>query len=311
LPRFAKNKSMGIQAKAILNKYLDLTSRHEVKKQQSLKGSQSTGKIHSIRTFDKYYESLKKAGEWIQNHHPLHYLDQVTIEQATQYLVMRRIIGISQKQLDSDRNALQFVIKEQKIERVMSLVKPSKSSKRYTKEQIIKIIGCQTRENSIATLIAYEAGLRAHELFTIRRLNEDKSSLHRKWNRERFKGRSEGVKYIVTGKGGLKREVLFSKEAANLLEAQRLSEQKKIKDRGVYYQQYYDISGGNKWSKSFGDASKRELGWSKGAHGLRHTYVQERMRELQNLGKEYKEARNIVSQELGHFRGDVIETYLR
>ena len=311
MPRFGKNKSMGVQAKAVLKKYLDLSSRHEEKQEQSIKGSKSTGKIHGIRTYDKYTESLKKAGEWLQRNHDLNHLDQVTTDQATQYLIMRRITGISQKQLDTDRVALQFLIKEQKIERILSLVKPSKSSRRYTQEQIEIIIECQTSKNSLATRIASEAGLRAHELLTIRRTNEMKPSLHRVWNSERFTGRVKGVLYVVIGKGGLKREVMLSNQTAKLLETQRLSEPKNVTDRGVYYQQYYDISGGNKWSKSFGDASKRELGWSKGAHGLRHTYVQERMRELQDIGKEYMAARNIVSQELGHFRGDVIETYLR
>jgi hypothetical protein len=55
----------------------------------------------------------------------------------------------------------------------------------------------------------------------------------------------------------------------------------------------------------------RALGRSTGAHGLRHAYAQERMRELQNRGVPYKEARAILSQELGHFREDVVETYLR
>lgn len=48
-----------------------------------------------------------------------------------------------------------------------------------------------------------------------------------------------------------------------------------------------------------------------GTHGLRHSYAQERITELQEAGKVYNEAREIVSQELGHFRADVVETYLR
>ncbi|MGH8490682.1 MAG: hypothetical protein ACREXS_17910 [Gammaproteobacteria bacterium] len=55
----------------------------------------------------------------------------------------------------------------------------------------------------------------------------------------------------------------------------------------------------------------RALGWSTGAHGLRHAYAQERMCELQAHGKSYNLARELVSQELGHFRGDIVEVYLR
>ena len=95
------------------------------------------------------------------------------------------------------------------------------------------------------------------------------------------------------------------------LEKQSLAQPRTVRDRGLDYRQYYDIGGGNAWSKSFSDASDRALGWSNGAHGLRHSYAQERMLELQDQGKNYYEARDIVSQELGHFRGDVVEIYLR
>lgn len=310
MARLGKGKPMDVQAKALLHQHLDLTSRHEVKQQLSIKGSKSTGKIHSIRTFNKYSESLKKAGEWLQKQFNLRHLNQLTSQQAQQYLQMRRSTGIGQKQLDTDRNSLQFLFKNEKLVRVMSGVKPIRSSKRYTTEQVNQIIRSQSPKNSLATRIASETGLRAHELLTIRRADELTPSLHRNWRQERFQGR-EGVRYVVTGKGGLRREVMMSHETSMYLEAHRLAEPRQVTDRGVYYQQHYDISGGNKWSKSFGDASQRVLGWSKGAHGLRHTYVQQRMKELQGLGKEYKEARDIISQELGHFRGDVVETYLR
>ena len=115
----------------------------------------------------------------------------------------------------------------------------------------------------------------------------------------------------MTGKGGLRREVLIPREIAIQLEARRLDTVRVVTDRGISYRQYYDIGGGNAWSKSFSEASSRILGWSHGAHGLRHSYAQERMRELLALGKPYYSARVIVSQELGHFRGDIVEVYLR
>ena len=57
-------------------------------------------------------------------------------------------------------------------------------------------------------------------------------------------------------------------------------------------------------------ASERALGWSTGAHGLRHSYAQERMAELQaSLSRDA--ALTTVSQEMGHFRPEITETYLR
>ncbi|MDP4105111.1 MAG: site-specific integrase, partial [Bacillota bacterium] len=82
-------------------------------------------------------------------------------------------------------------------------------------------------------------------------------------------------------------------------------------DRGIRYQQHYDLGGGKGWSNSFSAASHRQLGWSHGAHGLRHSYAQQRMAELQRLGFFYDQALGLVSQTLGHFRPDITEVYLR
>ena len=119
------------------------------------------------------------------------------------------------------------------------------------------------------------------------------------------------MRYIVEGKGGLRREILVDRELAARLETHRLDSPQQVSDRGIFYEQHYDIGGGKSWSQSVSDAADRALGWSNGAHGLRHSYAQERMAELQDAGKIYNEAREIVSQELGHFRADVVETYLR
>lgn len=100
-------------------------------------------------------------------------------------------------------------------------------------------------------------------------------------------------------------------ELADQLDALRLAEPRVITDREIYYEQFYDIGGGKQWSDSFSKAAQRELGWSSGAHGVRHTYAQVRMRELQLLGRSYEIALTIVSQEMGHFRSDITEVYLR
>jgi integrase len=84
----------------------------------------------------------------------------------------------------------------------------------------------------------------------------------------------------------------------------------KIKDRNIYYIKHYDINGGKNWSNSFSTASVRVLDRSNGAHGLRHSYAQDRMEELQQRGIFYQQALGIVSQEMGHFRADITEVYL-
>lgn len=82
-------------------------------------------------------------------------------------------------------------------------------------------------------------------------------------------------------------------------------------DRGIHYTRHYDLGAGKAWTNSVSAAASRVLGWSSGAHGLRHSYAQQRMAELQRQGLLREAALTTVSQEMGHFRPDITETYLR
>nr|WP_314878129.1 hypothetical protein [uncultured Pseudomonas sp.] len=168
----------------------------------------------------------------------------------------------------------------------------------------------QAPHNSLATEIAYAVGLRAHELLSLRRTHRREPD-ERPAHGMKFAGiRETTISYTVHGKGGLVREVRIPIPLAQRLERWRLATPQVIKDRGINYQRFYEIGGGQPWSKSVSAASKEALGWSNGAHGLRHTYAQERMASLQrHLTR--KQALEVVSQELGHFRLEITEVYLR
>lgn len=115
----------------------------------------------------------------------------------------------------------------------------------------------------------------------------------------------------MKGKGGLIRDVLIPNALATQLEQRRLAQPITVRDREINYLQRYDIGGGHKWSCSFSKASSRTLFFSNGGHGLRHSYAQERMNELKNLGLSRATALETVSQELGHFRAEITEIYLK
>nr|WP_229651935.1 hypothetical protein [Vibrio parahaemolyticus] len=76
------------------------------------------------------------------------------------------------------------------------------------------------------------------------------------------------------------------------------------------YESHYNIAGGHKFSDAFSKASSRALGFSNGAHGLRHSYAQNRYEQLANHFERI-DVMTIISQELGHFRPDITEVYLR
>ena len=151
---------------------------------------------------------------------------------------------------------------------------------------------------------------RAHQLLTdqapVRTVGEHSPQIVK----QTISGRS-GEAYTVVGKGGLVREIRLSGQLAKELERTRLSEPRIVVDRGIKYRQHYNLSGGVYFSFIFGKTSKEVLGWSTGAHGLRHGYAQDRMSELLELGFARAERMGVISQELGHFRPDIVIEYLR
>lgn len=298
MPSFRSSKDQA--AHAVSQKNAIGTSRHDNK---------SDGNIHSVRSAQAYEQSLKQFGDFL-NENRLGDLKSTTPGLAQAYLAERQEAMLSQKSLDLDRQALQCHLGQQ-LERVQSLKETQLSTRSYTTEQIREITSHQGERNALATEIAHAAGLRGHELATLRPASERPPSGHREWSNNRFTGR-DGERYTVQGKGGLIREVQIPRELAARLEATRLSGGPiRVTDRGVHYEKHYDIGSGKSWATSFSRVSNNNLGWSNGAHGLRHSYAQERMAELQGGGMTYKDALGTVAQELGHFSPHTTEAYLR
>jgi len=265
------------------------------------------GRIHSVGTARGYEQALKGFAGYLRNHR-LGTLSSATVKEAKQYLDTRAEM-VAQKTLDLDRQAIQMHMGIQ-LEVMKSSLETRLSTRSYTVAQVARVATAQSEKHSLATQIAHDAGLRAHELFTLRPAGEQSASTHRQWSEDRFAGRT-GKLYTVKGKGGLVREVMLANHLAVRLEEKRLAKPKQVTDRGVHYTHHYDIGGGRAWSQSFSAASKRALGFSNGAHGLRHSYAQNRMRDLQASGMSYDEAKGTVAQEVGHFAMDTTEAYLR
>ena len=271
--------------------------------------------LRSIGTVRNYEQALTRVAEFLQSN-KLDDLRSLTPEKAVAYLEIRGQ-EVGQKSLDMERQAIQSMMQNvtnklastEKLPVVKSEQSQILSSRAYTVDQVKIITAAQAEKNAFSTQIAYAAGLRAHELLTIARSNEQAPDARPALD-TKFEGR-DGVIYTVTGKGGLTRNVLLPASLAIQLENRRLGEVRTAVDRGVFYQQRYDLNGGNRWSSSFSTASQRALGWSAGAHGVRHSYAQERMSELQKSGMTRDAALETVSQEMGHFRPEITETYLR
>jgi len=274
------------------------------------------GHIDSVITLSNYQQRLQRVADKMAEYGMKGEIRHLDAQGMHDYLNQRRY-EVGQKTLDMERQAMQAMGRhvtdvldaKDTLTVIKADVQQELTGRAYTPEQIEIVAEHQTVRHSLATEIAYDAGLRASELYTLAPVAErgadDRPALASK-----FEERS-GERYTVKGKGGLVREVVISHELAQRLEDRRLDEPRQETDRGAHYEQRYDIGGGQKWSNSFSGASNRSLGWSTGAHGVRHSYAQERMEELQNVGHGRELTKEIVSQEMGHFRPDITDTYLR
>jgi hypothetical protein len=272
--------------------------------------------LASVGTVRNYEQALTRVAEYTKEQRIDGGLRGLTPEQALLYLEQRGE-QVGQKALDMERQAIQCMMQHVtghlESSTTLPVIKSEQtqalSSRAYTSQQAHLVSQHQTEKNSVATQLAHACGLRAHELLTLRpreeRLADNRPTLESKWS-----GR-EGKLYTVEGKGGLVRDVLVPHSLSQKLETLRHDAPQQIIDRGVNYTSHYVIGGGQPWSNSFSAAANRCLGWSEGAHGLRHSYAQERMHELQSLGLSRELALETVSQEMGHFRPEITEVYLR
>lgn len=271
------------------------------------KKTKNKEKIHSFMTLFRHIEVTARIMDKIG----VKRVKQLSCEMANQYIESQRN-NIAAKSLRNERKVLQRIIDiYEPGERVViqgDLLEREWVNRAYAYEQVEQIMMHQRERMQLSTAIAFSAGLRARELLTLRRLDEAQPSKSRKWRNDLFKGLN-GVKYIVEGKGGLKRVVTLPSELSNILETKRLSTPIIVEDRKCKITTYYDIAGGKKFSDAFSQRSKSVLGWSHGAHGLRYSYAQERMSH--SISNEtYQDRKAIVSQELGHFRASITTHYL-
>ena len=310
--RFGNGK-IGSPNQHVESKYVAPKASPEQQGKEAAREIRDKGDSKSLGTFDIDKQVLTSFSRFIGEEKNL---SDATKADAMAFQEERAKVGIVQTTLDKDRCSLQRFLGEKlpiiKLETEKGRL--GTDYRHYNSDQITLIAEHQRENNAFATELAAASGLRAHELLTLRlaterpadsRLHQDKD-----WKNERFEGR-EGIRYTVVGKGGLCREVNVPARLAERLEERRLETPVTVQDRGINYTNYYNTSGGQSWSQSFGDSSRNTLGWSDGAHALRHTYAEARMAELGNRGYEWKDRLTIVSQELGHFRPDITITYLR
>lgn len=227
---------------------------------------------------------------------------------AETYLYVRsRRIG--QAQLQSDRWALQ-IFTGRRLPRFESAKPQQLKPRAYTAEQIAAVTTHQTPLYAFSTWLAAANGLRGMELITIGPLDQQPRDV-RPVPAYLHAYLPDGVLYSVRGKGRLIRTILVALPFVDFLESRKRPAPIRVLHEGRHLTSYYDIPGGKPWAASFSQACRRTYGDTAGAHGLRHTYTQKRIDTLLGNDVPERHARKAVSVEIGHFRIDVIDVYLR
>jgi len=281
-------------------------------------GNKDDGKVKSFGTARSYRQTYNLLSKFLATN-KIGRLHNLTPERAETYL-QHRSSKIQQTQLSNERRALTLYLREKNKNSSLELDRfkstresPSNGPRAYSREQVQHIIKHSDDRQKLSTAVAYRSGARCIELLTLSPAAE-RPVTHRadELRPDRFTGgREHWITYSVIGKGGRPREVKIPPELAQKLEQARLDKPITRTDRGIRYTQRYNINGGKVFSENFTDASYCAIGYSTGAHGLRHSYVQERMLELMKSGKSEEDSKYIVAQEIGHESIATMVYYLR
>ena len=243
-------------------------------------------------------------------------LKDITTRDAQAYIDARTQDGLTRQTLHGYAMALTLLPNVQAITLPSPEKGKRKSSRAYTAEQIQCIQAQLSTRYQLAVQILWESGCRVQDLASLRLASESplRKARHHALDPARFTGREHWIKIKYQGKGGHEYLSTISPNTVYVLETYRLKTPREFRERGQAHaicQQYYALPVGQHLSRVFTQAAYNALGWSHGAHGLRHTYAQTRLKECLDQGIPLSRAKRWVSQSLGHYRPQILNVYLR
>lgn len=299
-----KNYSTPVAAQTLVGKSVRLGASRHHNREEKLRI------ITSVGTARNHASALKLAGDWLLESKGKH-LKNMTADDAAEYLCLRAMT-VGQSAVDLARQAINFhLLHKAPVPFVSAQVQRELTNRAYTRAQIELLVLEASPKLKLSISLALDAGLRAHELITISTPQDLNESQRRGWVSNRFAGRDHDANFVVHGKGGLCRSVKITAPLADTLMEQVRPTMLAVSDRGVNYDSYFNLVGGSNFSMQFSKLSMAVLGFSHGAHGLRHSFAQARLHDLMCIGLKYTNALDILSNELGHFSTSNTLAYLR
>ena len=218
------------------------------------------------------------------------------------------------KNIEGHLTKMQGVLKtyfeKRGIEKNLGIIDRAKNySRDYAKEHLEKGVEARSYEDPKAIIdnlhredhklvatIQLEAGARINEASLIDGRRMGGITEHQ--------GREVGVIHLQPGdaKGGLSRDLYLSRETYEKVSAYVIDHGKLHIEKGGQRDVYRD---------AIREAAATTDQKYTGSHGLRHNFAQNRMAELESSGMGHRVALTQVSIEMGHFREDITQHYLR
>jgi len=157
-------------------------------------------------------------------------------------------------------------------------------------KDIINHLPKSNEDHILVSKIQMEAGIRVYEACLI------KSSQLKGIGKDPYSSKEAGV-LLIKGKGGKMREVYLSPSTYKELE-------KRVEDKELKV-------GITSYTKAIKHAAYRSGQSYTGTHDFRHSWVQNRYKEVSGLGYSDSQILASISEEIGHVRPDITEIYLR
>lgn len=256
-------------------------------------------KITSILTERNHSNALTVLAKWFLKESGKH-LRNLTRREAQQYLI-KRSYEVRQKTLDLDRQVINMhFCFGSKMDYVVSHVLTPHENRAYSALQIGYLLSVAPPDLRLSIELALDAGLRSMELITLGKMT-DRLPSDRSWHPNKFDGRESDLPYSTFGKGGLGREIRLSPALAQVLITLQRPEPVTVSHCGAHQKSFFKLLGGNAFCRKFSRLSKKHLGFSHGAHGLRYMFAQKRFIDLICVAHPPGEALKILAQEMGHF----------
>lgn len=298
-----KKYQVGIE----VDKLVHANTRHGLSRH--LHRDEANAAVVSIGSERSHKSSLRVFGRWLQDVKGKR-LRRASKDDAAEFLKWRAET-VGQSAVSLGRQAINLhLFPAEPLPFVVSEHPGAKENRAYTNAAIAMLRSAAESDLRLSIDLAQNAGLRAIELVTLGRPT-DQAPSQRDWDRRRFMGRTDYEIFVVRGKGKLYREVAIDRDLAQRLERRRRLGFALVRDRSADLDSFYDLLSGQAFSNAFSSLSSGVLGFSYGAHGLRHSFAQRRRDELLCMGLSFEEVIAVLSQELGHFDTKNTLSYLR